>query len=511
MHPIREILRLHYELGQKNREIARAQRISHTTVGDVVRRFEATGQTWPLPTTYSDSALATLLYPDKIGRPAVRSEPDWATIHQEMGPKGVTLQLLWTEYRRDQPDGLGYAQFCEKYRAYRQRVDYVLRKTYAPGEYCFVDYAGPTLAVVDPTTGEVQAGQLFVAVLGYSRYTYVAVHPQQTTGWWIRGHVDAFAYFGGVPRIVVPDNPKPLVTKAERFDVTLNRTYQEFSAHYGVAIIPARVRHPRDKGAVEAAVLLAERWILATLRHERLLGWDAARHRVATLLDALNAHPFQKLPGSRHSLWQEHERAALSPLPDTAFEDQNWRLAKVHPDYHVGVEQAYYSVPYTLVGAQVDVRITTTTVEVFQDGLRVASHPRQPAGHSSTVPAHMPPAHRALQDWTPETFQQRAHAIGPHLEALFMGWFSRARVPQQYFRRCQGVLDLVPRFGVLVVERAADRALQTGADSYRALQAFCQAESVAVAPSAPSPRSHDNVRGSDYYADPTAHDLESAP
>ena len=501
MQQIREILRLHYEGGRSAREIARAYGVSHTTVGDVVGRFERTGQSWPVPADQTDTALARLLYPGNLGRPRVRPEPDWATIHQELARKGVTLQLLWAEYREVHPTGLGYAQFCEKYRAFHRTVDYVMRKVYQPGEYCFVDYAGPTLPVVDPGTGEVQPGQIFVAVLGYSRYTYVAVHPQQTTAWWIRGQVDAFAYFGGVPRIVVPDNPKPLVTRAERFDVTLNRTYQAFGEHYGVAIIPARVRAPKDKAPAEAGVLLAERWILARLRHERLLGWDAVHTRVATLLEVLNARPFQKLPGSRQSLWRDHERTALTPLPPTAFVDQRWRAAKVPPDYHVEAEHAYYSVPYTLVGQAVEVRITAATVEVFHDRQRVASHPRRPAGHHATVVAHMPPAHQAVQRGGDlDALQRRADAVGPHTAALFAAWLAPARVPQQIFRRCQGVLGLVPRFGAGIVEQAAARALRAGSPSYGALAAFCQAEAAAAdAPAAGTAGAHANVRGRSYY------------
>jgi transposase len=212
----------------------------------LVHRFNQAGRGWPLPADCSDTTLHRLLYPGNGGRPKARPEPHWPTVHQELGRKGVTLQLLWSEYLAIHPDGLQYAQFCAKYRQFQRRIDYSMRKIYAPGEHCFVDYAGPTLAVMDPQTGELRAGQLFVAVLGYSRYAFAAVHPQQTTGWWIRGHIAAFQYFGGVPKVVVPDNAKPLVTKAERYDVTLNRTYLAFGAHYRVAIVPARVRKPQD-------------------------------------------------------------------------------------------------------------------------------------------------------------------------------------------------------------------------------------------------------------------------
>lgn len=297
MHQLREILRLHYEMGLKDREIARSQGVSHVTVGDIVKRFERTDLVWPLPDDASDPVLHRHLYPGNLGRPRQRPEPNWAQVHQELRQKGTTLELLWREYRAVHPAGYEYSQFCARYRQYQGRVDLVLRKHHVPGQHCYVDYAGPTVPILDPHTGSVQAAQVFVAVLGYSQYVFADLHPQQTTAWWIRGHVDAFAYFGGVPRIVVPDNAKPLVTKVERFDVTLNRTYQAFAAHYGVAIVPARPRKPRDKGPAEAGVLLVERWILARLRHEPFTNWETARAAVRTLLDPLNAHPFQKLPG----------------------------------------------------------------------------------------------------------------------------------------------------------------------------------------------------------------------
>ncbi len=501
MQHIREILRLHYELRLSHRAIARARQISHVTVGEVIGRFERAGASWPLADDVSDTVLHHRLYPGHQGRPPARPEPDWARVHQELRRKGVTLQLLWSEYRAHIPEGgYEYSQFCARYRRYQQRLDLVLRKPYRPGVHCFVDYAGPTVPIIDPHTGTSQSGQVFVAVLGYSNYTFADLHPQQTTGWWIRGHVAAFAAFGGVPQIVVPDNAKPLVTKAERFEVTLNRTYQAFAAHYGVAIVPARVRKPQDKAPAEAGVLLVERWILARLRHERFVSWEVARARVRVLLAELNAHPFQKLEGSRQSLWQE-ERPVLAPLPTEAYEDQEWRIATVHRDYHIEVDHHYYSVPYRLVGEQVDVRITVATVECFHDHQRVASHPRLIRDRWHTLPDHMPPAHRAMtEDWNPGYFQGRAAQIGPQTAALVAAIFARAVVPEQMFRRCQGILGLTHTYTPARLEQAATQALRAGALSYRAVKAFCEA---AASPSVPTSPTHANVRGADYYTQKT--------
>ncbi len=498
MHRLREILRLHYDLGLTDRAISRALGVSHATVADIVRRFERSPYTWPVGEDLADSVLHQRLYPGNVGRPRMRPEPDWATVHQELRRKGVTLETLWREYRAVHATGYEYSQFCAHYRQYQRRVDLVLRKIHLPGQHCYVDYAGPTVPILDPKTGMVQSAQVFVAVLGYSNYTFADLHPQQTTAWWIRGHVDAFAYFHGVPRIIVPDNAKPLVTKAERFEVTLNRTYQAFATHYGVAIVPARVRKPRDKGPAEAGVLLVERWILAHLRHEQFVSWDTARARVRMLLDRLNAHPFQKLPGSRASLWQE-ERPALRPLPIQAFDDESWRVAKVHPDYHIEVDHHYYSVPFRLVGERVDVRVTATLVECFHDHLRVASHPRLTRDVYHTVPEHMPPAHRAMTlDWNPDYFRQRAAAIGPDTARLIDMILDRAVVPEQVFRRCQGILALAQRLPVAQFEAVAQRAITAGSVSYRAVKAFC-GDIADPTPERSSPGTHANVRGATYF------------
>ena len=498
MHQLREVLRLHYEIGLKDREIARSQGISHGTVADIVRRFERATLPWPLSADMSDTLLHRLLYPSPAGRPPVRPEPDWSQVHHELRRKGMTLELVWREYRVLHANGYEYSQFCARYRQYQKRLDLVLRKPHQPGQHCYVDYAGPTVPIYDPKTGEVQGAQVFVAVLGYSQYVFADLHPQQTTAWWVRGHMDAFAFFEGVPRIVVPDNAKAVVTKAERFDVTLNRTYQAFATHYGVAIVPARPYRPRDKGPAEAGVLLVERWILARLRHERFESWDTARAAVRRLLEPLNAHPFQKLPGSRASLWQE-ERPALDPLPRTPYEEAEWRLGKVHRDYHIEVDRHYYSVPYRLVGESVEIRVTATLVECFHDHQRVATHPRLARDTYHTVPDHMPPAHRAMTaDWNAPYFQRQADNIGPETARLIQTVLAQAVLPEQVFRRCQGILQLARSRPVAQMEQAAMRAVQAGALSYRAIKAFCT-DAETPHSDRSTPGSHENLRGSDYF------------
>lgn len=299
------------------------------------------------------------------------------------------------EYKEQYPDGYQYSQFCERYRVWKKRLQITMRQEHRAGEKMFVDYAGPTIPVVDPETGEVQHAQIFVAVLGASNYTFAEAHPAQNIESFIGGHVRAFTFFGGVPELVVPDNLKSAVFKADRYEPTLNRSYQEMASHYGCAILPARPRKPKDKPKAEVGVQIVERWIMAVLRHRVFFSFHELNQAIEELLERLNRKPFQKLEGSRQSLFAATDKLALRPLPATPYEFAEWKLCGVHIDYHIEVHRAFYSVPYSLVGQRVDVRITQNTVEIFFKGKRVASHSRAFApGETRTEPLHRPKAHQ---------------------------------------------------------------------------------------------------------------------
>lgn len=291
--------------------------------------------------------------------------PDFAHVHQELKRAGVTRDLLWREYLAAHPQGLKYTAFCNHYRRWLARQSVVLRQEHVPGDKLFVDYAGQTVPIVDRHSGEARAAQVFVAVLGASNYTYVEATWTQKLPDWLGSHVRALGYFGGAPRAVVPDNLKSAVTKARRYEPELNRAYHEFAEHYGVAVLPARVRRPRDKAKVESGVLVVERWILARLRHRSFFALAELNQAIALLLERLNTRPFKKLPGSRRSRFVELEQPTLRPLPARGYEFGEWKKAKVHPDYHIEVGRAYYSVPYRLIGQTVDVRLTAQAVEIF--------------------------------------------------------------------------------------------------------------------------------------------------
>jgi transposase len=338
MRQVREVLRLKHACGQSERQIAAAVGISRFTVAEYLRRATVIGITWPVPAGLDDAALeARLFSPPFTPREALRPQPDWPRIHAELRRPGVTLLLLWQEYRAEQPEGYGYSRFCDLYAEWRGGVSLTMRQTHVAGDKLFVDFAGQTLAVVDPATGQVRPAQVFVAVLGASSLTYAEVRWSQGLADWVGCHVNAFAFFGGAARQLVCDNLKAGVTAACRYEPGINRTYQEMAAHYGTAVVPTRVRKPRDKAKVEVGVQVVERWILARLRNRRLFGLEEANSAVRELLEALNSRPMRRLGTSRRALFESLERAALLPVPPEPYAYADWRRCRVGLDYHVEV------------------------------------------------------------------------------------------------------------------------------------------------------------------------------
>ena len=501
MLELRELLRMHYEARLSNRQIAQALGTNHVTIGDCIRRFTTSGGIWPLAPDTTEAQLRALLYPGNAGRPRSRPEPDWVQIHADLRRhRLLTLQQVWVEYKEVYPDGLQYTQFCDRYRQFTRSIDVRFRRFYRPGDQMQVDFAGDLLPIYS-ATGEVQhRGALFVAVLPYSNFVFVGVYPDQTLASWIRGHVEAFAAFQGAPRIIVPDNPKPLVTDT-RGDLVLNSTYQALGEHYRCALIPARVRRPRDKPKAEGHVLIVERWILMALRHVRITSLAEAQEHVRALTARLNDRPFQKWPGTRRTWWEE-ERVTLQPLPATPFTYVSIRQATVGPDYHVRVDNSAYSVPFTLVGRIVEVRLTAQTVECLYDGERVASHPRAlRANFWSTHREHMPPNHQAARDgWSRDRFVRRARQIGPTTTELIETLFDRARIPEQMYTRCQGILRLAKEFSPAVMEAATRRAIQAEMWTVKGIRLFCEKEQSATQTPPVTRTGHENTRGAAYFA-----------
>ncbi len=502
MRKIREVLRLR-ATGHSQRIIAQSVGIGQSTVGDCLTRARLSGISWP--TKLDDAALERALYPPRPAVPSnCRGVPDWAEAHRELKRKGVTLFLLWEEYKAQHPDGFHYSWFCQHYRRFAGKVDLVMRQQHRAGETTFVDYAGQTVPIVDRETGEVQAAQVFVAVLGASSYTYADATWTQGLSDWIGSHQRAFGFFGGVSETLVPDNLKTGVTHPHRYEPDLNRTYAEMAAHYGVAVIPTRVAKPKDKAKVEAAVLVVERWILARLRHQTFFSLEALNQAIAELLPLLNGRAFKKLPGSRQSLYETLERPALSPLPATPYVFATWKKARVSIDYHIEVERRYYSVPYQLVKREVEARIAERTVEIFHRSRRVASHRRAAkAGHYTTVTEHMPRPHREYAEWTPQRLVSWARKTGPATAELVGHILASRRHPQQGFRSCLGILRLGKSYGEQRLEAACKRALRIAAFSYKSIESILkhkldQQPLPEEKPDNPSIL-HGNLRDADYY------------
>ncbi len=505
MRKIREVLRLTLEAGLSARQTAESLQLARSTVGECLRRFREAQLPWPLPTDLSDVELEQRLFPPLTrGLDLTRPRPDWAMVHQELKRKGVTLALLWQEYKLAHPDGYQYSRFCDQYRVWVGRRDVVMRQTHRFGEKLFVDYTGQPAEVIDRTTGEICAAQVFVAVLGASNYTYAEATWTQQLPDWIGAHVRAFAFFGGVPELLIPDNLKSGVTKAHRYEPDLNPTYADLAQHYGVAVLPARSRKPRDKAKVEVGVQIVERWILAALRHRQCFSLAELNQAIRELLTRLNQRPFKKQPDSRHTLFMTQEQPALRPLPTVPYEFAEWKKARVHIDYHIEIDGHYYSVPYRLVKVPVDVRMTVRTVECFYQGQRVASHPRSSQrGQHTTVVEHMPVGHREHAEWTPQRLLQWAAAIGPATTAVIQTLFERRTYPQQAFRAALGILRLAKGFGAARLEAASHRALRLGTCSYRSLDSILKQgldqQPLPTPPPAAPAIDHDHLRGPTYY------------
>lgn len=460
MRHIREILRLRHEAGATDRMIARSLGIARSTVGLTLERVAAAGLSWPLPATLTDRVLEAMLYASNGARQGAqrKAEPDWICIHHERRRAGVTLLLLWEEYRGREPGGYGYSRWCELYRDWENRLSPTMRQSHPAGERLFVDYAGQRVDVIDGRTGEIRAAQIFVAAMGASNYTYAEATWTQTLPDWIGAHVRALAFMGGVPAQLVPDNPK-----------------------VGV-----------------------ERWILARLRNRRFFSLAELNQAISELVADLNTRPMRRLGVSRRDLFLDLDRPTLKPLPVEPYEYAEWRVRRVGLDYHVDIDGHYYSAPHRLIRQQLDARITARTIELFCKGERVAVHMRGGGGGGhTTIAEHMPSAHRRYAEWTIERIRRDAAAIGPSTAKLVTLILESRPHPEQGYRACIGILRLARHYGAERLEAACDRGLDIGARSYGSIQSILK-HGLDRRPPKPAAQGelaldHPNIRGSRYY------------
>lgn len=501
-----EILRLKWELRLSNRRAARSAGVSPATVVNVVRRAAAAQiKSYAQAKALGEEALEAALYPNDptVQAGAIRAEPDCAWIHRERARPGVTLALLHLEYLEANPGGYQYTAFCDRYREFQKRRSLVMRQLHVAGDKMFVDYSGKKPQLIDPHTGELIEVELFVAVLGASSYAYAeATHTQKVSDF-IGSHVRAFAFFGGVARACVPDNLKSGVTHACFYEPTVQRSYEHMAEHYGTAILPAHKGKPKHKAKVEVGVQVVQRWVLARLRNRVFHTLAALNEAISQCLRELNQRQMREYRKSRAEMFDNLERAALLPLPSDHFEITEWKKARVNIDYHVEFGERLYSVPHRHVREQVWICATSSMVEVQLRGRRIAVHTRHGSSRYSTVPEHMPSAHRQHAEWSPSRILSWAGKLGPATHALCSAILAERPHPEQGFRSCLGILRLAKKYGDARVENACARCVAVHARSYRSVESVLKsgldAQPVSETSQAEIALEHENVRGPDYF------------
>jgi len=499
MRKIKDVLRLKLDAGLSHQQIAAALGISKGVVTKYVGLAAAAGLDWVAVQDADETTLERRLLcaPE---RPRDHVQPDYGRLHQELRRKGMTLMLLWEEHRADYADvhTYSYSQFCENYRRFARQLKRSMRQIHRAGEKLFIDYAGPTIGLTDGSRAHI-----FVAALGASSYTYACATPRETMVDWLESTARALNFIGGVPQLIVPDNPKAMIADANRYEPRSNDTVLDFARHYGTSVLPARPRHPQDKAKAESAVQIVERWIMARLRHQQFDSVHEVNEAIVPLLTRLNEKAFQKLPGSRASTFAEIDAPALLPLPMQRYEMAHFKTVKVHIDYHVEVERHRYSVPHALVGQVLEARVTTCVVELMHRGQRVASHVRNSRqGSFTTTAAHMPAAHRAHMEWTPTRLIHWGQSIGPATAEAVTRLMAENKHPEHGYRACLGLLSLAKRYGKTRLEAGSMLALQIGACQYRHVRDILKNNRDQSAPPAASEwvsPDHAHVRGPGYY------------
>lgn len=460
----REILRRR-SMGCSQRQMERDKLVSREKSKAIFAAADRVGIHWPIDPEITNQELELLLFPDKYRTVNMYVEPDYVYIHKELAKTGVTMTLLWEEYcqkcyENGQTPYMS-TQFSEKYRKWAKVTKATMRIQHKPGDAMEVDWAGDTIPVFDPVTGEETAAYLFVAVLPCSCMIYAEACSDMKMENWLLCHVHAYNYFGGVTWLLIPDNCKTATISNTRYDTILNRSYQELAEHYGTAIVPARVRKPKDKSHAEGSVRFAETWIIAALRDQKFFSIIEVKDAVAQKLDELNDRKFKQRVGTRRSAYQEEEKAYMLPLPASDFEPAVWSVSKVGVDYLISDGRNKYSVPSNLIGEQVDIRTTSTMIEVFYHGSRVAAHCRfQTRQHDPIVkPEHMPPEHRKYLNYNAETFTKWATAVGPMTTKVIQHFLTSGKVPEQGYKACASLTKLANRYGDSRLENACRRIL----------------------------------------------------
>lgn len=506
----REILRLQTQ-NYSRRQIAASVGCSRNTVSSVLLIAEQQNLKWPDCETMSDEALFAVFHPEKFTEKPNRKEPDYEYIHRELAKEGVTLTLLWSEYnakcRTEGKIPYLYSQFCDKYRFWARIKKATMRISHKPGDAMEVDWAGSTIPVWDSMTGDSVPAYIFVGVLPCSCYVYVQACSDMKSDTWISCHVNAYNYFGGVTRLLIPDNLKTGITRNTRYETILNRSYYEMAEYYKTAIVPGRVRHPKDKSHAENSVKYASTWIIAALRNRKFFSFEELAEAVSEKLEELNAKPFRQKEGCRRTAFETEEKDFLKKLPPAPYEISLWSTAKVTSDYLISDGKNKYSVPFDLIGEEVSIRLTRNIVEVFFEGSRVASHQRLQETQRSPVvnPDHMPQEHRKYLEYNPASFMAQAREIGVNAEKVVSHFLTSGREPEQGFKFCVSLIKFAEKNGSDKVEKACETCLSMGTPSIRTISIILKSGSITksfnkAAIDKEPKRSYGITRGSAYYS-----------
>jgi len=501
MRKIREILRLRLAAGLSIRQIKDSTKASVGAIQKLLAKAEELELSWPLPDGLDDNQLAQLFYPGADTAVSARYQvPDWPAIHQALKRKGMTKQLLWEEYTAQHPNRCySYSQFCDRYRHWCGQQKRSMRQTHKAGEKCFVDYCGPTVPIIDPGTGEIRDAQVFVGVLGASNYTYAEATLTQSLPDWLGSHVRMFEFFGGASELVIPDNLLSGVSRACRYDPDLNPSYQQWSAHYQVAVVPARPYKPKDKAKAEVGVQIVERWILARLRHHSFFSLAELNQCLRALLDELNQKPFKQLPGNRRQAFEQLDQPALKPLPMHPYQYVAIKPVKVNIDYHVQYRQHHYSVPHQYVGETLELHASDTLVILYFRQRQVAAHPRKHQPGTSTEANHMPKRHQKQQQWTPGRLKNWAKGMGPEVLAWVDTQLTTKDHPEQAYRVCLGLLNLSRDYPSQRLDTACKIANREGLLRLKHIKSILQSNRDQLPEQldlqVELPQDHENIRG----------------
>lgn len=506
MRKLRDILRLRLQGQLSMRQIRNSLRISLGAIQKVLHKAGELHLDWEAIKKLDDQELASLFYPTSDNRVSTQFQmPDFDDIHKQLPDKGITKQLLWEEYTQQYPNRCySYAQFCHLYLQWQKKLRRSMRQVHKAGEKLFVDYAGQTVPIVNPETGEVKDAQIFVAVMGASSYTFAEASWSQSLPDWVNSHARAFTFLGGVPDLVVPDNLKSGVTKACRYDPDINPAYQQLAAHYGTAVVPARPRKPKDKAKAEVGVQIIERWILARLRHQTFFSLHELNQCIRVLLDDVNRRPFKQLPGSRLSWFEDLDKPALSPLPKQPYQYTDIKSVTVNINYHVQYDRHQYSVPHQLVGEKLELHAREQIVELFFRNRRVASHARKYRSGYTTLTEHMPERHQAHEKWTPGRMMNWAKDLGGEVLLWVRHQLETRDHPAQAYQVCLGLLNLSRQYPAERLNRACQIANQKQLYRLKYVKGILRSNLDQVPPAADEqlpllPQTHENIRSPESF------------